>query len=54
MGYNFAHDVVLPGSENRPVPFLMYPEGEIGGRRLDALDPSSFSYTITARELPTA
>lgn len=54
IGYNFAHDVVLPGSDNGPVPFLMYPEGEIGGRRLDALDPASFSYTITARELPSA
>ncbi|SFG67395.1 Transglutaminase-like enzyme, putative cysteine protease [Palleronia marisminoris] len=54
IGYNFAHDVVLPGATNGAVPFLMYPEGEVGGRRLDPLDPASFSYTITARELPIA
>ena len=51
VGYNFAHDVVLPGAANGKVPFLMYPQAEIGGRQLDSLDPSSFSYTITAREL---
>ena len=54
VGYNFAHDVVLPGSSNGPVPFLMYPQAEIGGRALDPLDPASFSYTITAQELPVA
>ncbi|WP_299652026.1 transglutaminase-like domain-containing protein [uncultured Jannaschia sp.] len=49
--YNFAHDVVLPGSENGPVPFLMYPQAEVAGRRLDPLEPSDFAYTITAREI---
>ena len=48
---NFAHDVRLPGARTGPYPFLMYPEAEIDGRRLDALDPATFSYTITAREL---
>ncbi len=49
IGYNFAHDVDLPGSDRGPVPFLMYPEAEIGGRRRDSLLPDSFAYTITAR-----
>ncbi len=28
MGYNYAHDVKLPGSRFAPVPFLMYPQAE--------------------------
>ena len=51
VAYNFAHDVVLPDASGGPVPFLMYPEGEVAGRRLDPLDPSGFAYAITAREL---
>jgi transglutaminase-like putative cysteine protease len=51
MAYNFAHDVVLPGSSGRPVGFLMYPQAETGGRRLDSLDPASFRYRITSREI---
>ncbi|ETX14927.1 transglutaminase [Roseivivax halodurans JCM 10272] len=51
VGYNFAHDVRLPGSANDPVPFLMYPQAEIAGDRRDPLDPESFAYTITAREI---
>ncbi|EBA09652.1 predicted Transglutaminase-like enzyme, putative cysteine protease [Sagittula stellata E-37] len=46
-----AHDVSLPGSDNGPVPFLMYPQAEIGGERRDELDPANFTYTITTREL---
>ena len=48
---NHAHDVVLPGSENGPVGFLMYPQAEIGGVRQDELDPASFVYEITVREV---
>lgn len=51
IAYNFAHDVALPGSTEAPDPFLMYPQAEIDGARQDWLDPSSFVYTITAREL---
>ena len=29
----------------------MYPQAEVGGTRLDSLDPEHFKYTITAREL---
>jgi transglutaminase-like putative cysteine protease len=51
LAYNEAHDVKLPGSSGAPVAFLMYPQAETGGRRLDPLDPDNFRYTITAREI---
>ena len=51
VAYNFAHDVALPGAASGPVSFLMYPEAEIDGAPLDALDPASFAYSITAREI---
>jgi transglutaminase-like putative cysteine protease len=48
--YNAAMDVRLPGAD-ASIPFLMYPRGKVGGRRLDDLDPASFRYSITAREI---
>lgn len=51
IAFNDAHDVVLPGSTGKPLPFLMYPQAEVGGARLDSLDPEKFKYTITAREV---
>ncbi len=54
LAYNVAHDVALPGSSGAKVPFLMYPQAETAHGRLDSLDPDSFRYTITARELPAA
>ncbi len=51
MAYNFAHDVALPGSAGGPVGFLMYPQAETGGGRLDSLDPDSFKYEITSKEI---
>ena len=51
IAYNDAHDVALPGSTGKPLPFLMYPQAEVGGDRLDSLDPAKFKYTITAREI---
>ena len=50
MAYNFAHDVALPGSRGQPLPFLMYPQAETAGGRLDSLDADNFKYEITARE----
>jgi hypothetical protein len=29
----------------------MYPEGEVGGVRLDCLDPAQFHYRIEAHEI---
>jgi transglutaminase-like putative cysteine protease len=51
VAYNHGHDVALPGSEHKPVPFLMYPQGESGERRLDPLDPQAFRYSIRSAEL---
>jgi transglutaminase-like putative cysteine protease len=51
MAYNFAHDVVLPGSTGRPIGFFMYPHAETANRRLDSLDPERFRYEISSREL---
>lgn len=51
MAYNFAHDVVLPGSSEPPVAFLMYPQAETADGRLDCLDPDGFRYEIVSREI---
>ena len=51
IAYNDAHDVKLPGSTGKPLPFLMYPQGEVNGVRRDSLDPANFKYTITARQV---
>jgi transglutaminase-like putative cysteine protease len=51
LAYNHAHDVRLPGSGGKPVAFLMYPQCETGEQRRDCLDPATFRYTITSREL---
>jgi hypothetical protein len=29
----------------------MYPQAEVAGERLDSLDPDSFKYVITAKEI---
>ena len=52
LAYNYDHDVVLPGSKlgkNGKVPFLMYPQAEINGNRVDPLDPDNFKYKITSK-----
>ena len=51
VAYNHGHDVELPGSTNDAIPFLMYPNGETGGERINSLDPSTFRYAIHSREL---
>ena len=48
IAYNFAHDVVLPGSSGAPVGFLMYPQAETADGRLDCLNPDNFKYEISA------
>ncbi|MCC6192951.1 MAG: transglutaminase domain-containing protein [Burkholderiales bacterium] len=47
MGYNAAHDVALPGSKGAKLGFLMYPQAETRGERVDSLDPDTFKYKIT-------
>jgi transglutaminase-like putative cysteine protease len=51
VAFNRGHDVELPKSSGAKLPFLMYPNGETGGERLDQLEPDKFKYTITAREV---
>ncbi len=51
IGYNFAHDVALPGSTRGPLGFFMYPQAETATGRLDCLDPDTFKYEISAREI---
>jgi hypothetical protein len=52
LAYNMAHDVALPDAAGgAKLPYLMYPNGETAGERLDQLDPDAFKYAITAREL---
>lgn len=51
VAYNFEHDVALPGSRRKPLPFFMYPQAETAAGALDSLDPDAFKYTITAREI---
>ena len=51
MAYNFAHDVVLPGSKGGPIGFLMYPQAETAEGRLDCLDPDNFKYEIQSQEI---
>ena len=51
LAYNYAHDVVLPHSDGKPIPFLMYPQAETANERKDSLDPATFKYSITAKEL---
>ena len=51
MPYNVAHDVELPDSKGPTLGFLMYPQAEVGAKRLDSLDPEKFSYTLTSREI---
>lgn len=53
MAYNFAHDVALPASAGEPVGFLMYPQAETTEGRLDCLDPDTFKYEITSKEIPS-
>lgn len=53
IAFNFAHDVALPGSSGKELPFLMYPQAETADGRLDSLNPDSFKYQITAKEITT-
>jgi transglutaminase-like putative cysteine protease len=51
MGYNYAHDVALPGSAKDPLVYFMYPQAETAEGRVDPFDPDNFKYEITVKEL---
>ncbi len=54
MAYNCGHDVALPGSQNAPINYFMYPQAETAGSRVDPFDPDRFRYEIAAKELTAA
>jgi Transglutaminase-like enzymes, putative cysteine proteases len=49
LGYNFAHDVVLPSARGPKIPFLMYPQGETSGRTPRQPRPGQISATASLR-----
>jgi len=52
VAYNTGQDIALPDAAIKQVlPFLMYPQAETGGRRVDSLDPEHFTYRISVREM---
>ncbi|MGL4965226.1 MAG: transglutaminase-like domain-containing protein [Inquilinus sp.] len=51
IAYNDAHDVALPGSAGPALGFLMYPQAEVAGVRLDCLDAETFAYNLEAAEI---
>ena len=51
MAYNYAHDVVLPGSTREPLVYFMYPQAETAEGRVDPFDPDNFKYEITVKEM---
>jgi transglutaminase-like putative cysteine protease len=50
IGFNYGHDVGLPGARRGPIGFFMYPQAETADGRLDSLDPDAFRYEINTRE----
>ena len=51
IAYNCGHDIVLPGSHEKPIGFLMYPQAETAAGMHNELSPDTFQYTITTREV---
>ena len=51
LAFNTLHDVELPGATGPRLPFLMYPQLEVDGVRIDCYTPDLFRYAITAREI---
>jgi transglutaminase-like putative cysteine protease len=51
MAYNYAHDVALPGSAEKPLVYFMYPQAETVEGRIDPFDPDNFRYEITVKEI---
>jgi transglutaminase-like putative cysteine protease len=51
VGFNYARDFTLPGQKYGPIGFLMYPYAETADGSKDSLDPETFFYTITSKEI---
>jgi hypothetical protein len=54
LAYNTAHDLKLPGSNGAKIPFFMYPQAENSTGRLDSLDPATFVYKLSSKEITAA
>ncbi|MFV0679400.1 transglutaminase-like domain-containing protein [Ottowia sp.] len=52
MAYNTAHDVLLPGTQEGELGFVMYPVAENADGRFDSYHPDYFKYTIRAEQVP--
>jgi transglutaminase-like putative cysteine protease len=50
VGFNYARDITMPGQEQEPIGFLMYPYAEASKGGPDSLDPTAFAYTISSAE----
>jgi hypothetical protein len=48
IAFNDSHDVTLPGSTGKPLPFFIYPCAEFERQHVDSLDAERFRYRITA------
>jgi transglutaminase-like putative cysteine protease len=51
LAYHYAHDLKLPNAADKAIPFLMYPQSQTDEGRKDSLDPATFRYTITSKEI---
>ena len=51
VGFNYAGDFTLPGQQDGPISFLMYPYAETAQGVEDSLDPDAFAYTIISNEV---
>lgn len=51
IAYNQGHDVALPGAQEPPLGFLMYPQVATTAGHRDCLDPDACKYTISAKEI---
>jgi transglutaminase-like putative cysteine protease len=51
VGFNYARDFTLPGQSDGPIGFLMYPYAETPDGSKDSLDPTTFAYAISSREI---
>ena len=53
LAFNTANEINLPHAREPKRTYLMYPQAETAAGTLDSLDPDSFRYVITAKEVKT-
>src|ERR1700730_6141216 len=51
VGFNYARDFTLAGKKDGPIGFLMYPYAETPDGSKDSLDPTTFTYAISSKEI---